>query len=86
MQKIKKFDQRVMDAIRALGGRTYGVPLHFELGRGHWWKPSVGRMYTSLYKLERMGLLDSEWSQETYPERGNRRRRYYWLKERAGSK
>jgi hypothetical protein len=40
---------------------------------------SAGSLYVHLDRLERDGLLRSEWSAETFPERGNRRRRYYFL-------
>lgn len=39
----------------------------------------AGAMYVHLANMERAGLVWSEWSKETYPERGNRRRRYYHL-------
>lgn len=40
---------------------------------------SVGRMYVCLDALERAGLVSSEWSSDTFAERGDRRRRYYNL-------
>lgn len=39
----------------------------------------VGGLYPRLMRLENEGMITSEWSTERYPERGNRRRRYYRL-------
>lgn len=40
---------------------------------------SIGKMYAHLYRLERAGLVWSEFGSERLPERGFRRRRYYYL-------
>lgn len=56
-----------------------------KLGPSRWlkiapdWRLSVGQLYVRLTALEQHGLLTSDWSKETFPERGGRRRRYYYL-------
>lgn len=41
---------------------------------------SLGTLYVYLERLEKRGILISEWGKEYPPERGYRRRRYYWIK------
>src|SRR5262245_18973995 len=38
---------------------------------------SVGSLYPTLHKMEKKGLVDSWWGEETPEERGHARRRYY---------
>lgn len=37
----------------------------------------VGSLYPTLHKMEKKGLIDSTWGEETPEERGHARRRYY---------
>lgn len=44
---------------------------------------SIGSLYFELFRCEREGLLRSEWGTDRPPERGFRRRRYYFLTEQG---
>ncbi len=41
--------------------------------------PSIGGLYARLDRLEARGLIRSELSKETFPERGDKPRRYYFV-------
>jgi DNA-binding transcriptional regulator PaaX len=90
---MTKIERRIMDVIVALGGCTYAVPLHGKLNEGRWYSNSpllslvfgvgFGSLYAALYRLERDGLLCSEWGRTRYPERGGARRRYYTISDKG---
>lgn len=87
MAKIS--DSHLLSIIDDLKREPYGIPIHKAvcafIGPSRWlripaaWRYSLGAMYAQLWRLEERGALRSQWSEETYPERGNRRRRYYYL-------
>jgi DNA-binding PadR family transcriptional regulator len=83
----------VLVAIRNTEPEAYGNSILAEMNRNikpNWitrllpslkilQRKSFGSLYIHLDRLEQAGLLTSEWSKETFPERGNLRRRYYHL-------
>ena len=64
-------------------GPKYGLQLReeFETRTGDVWPLNGGQVYTTLQRLERAGLLDSEWRQTA----NSRRAKFYTLT-RAGMK
>lgn len=79
---LKAFDLDVLLAVWALQPEAYGNTIRDWVARGRWFpslNPSLARVYFALSRLEIAGFLRSEWSEKTYPERGNRKRLYWFL-------
>jgi PadR family transcriptional regulator PadR len=57
-------------------GATIQERLEATTGRDY----SAGAIYTALERLQGKRLIDSRWGDPT-PERGGRRRRYYWIED-----
>jgi DNA-binding PadR family transcriptional regulator len=79
--------------IRALQPFAYGTTIttrmYERLGPSKWlrigpeWRVNMSALYDRLESLEKAGLIRSNWSEETFADRGNRRRKYYYLTERG---
>lgn len=79
-----KFDTLVLQAIKELEPLAYGYTISKYLSEHKprtlslWFHLSFGALYVSLERLKQAGLIRCEWSKETYPERGDRRRLYWF--------
>lgn len=66
----------VRHALLALlsGGPKYGLQLHqeFEAGTGEIWPLNVGQVYTTLQRLERAGMIESDDEDVEGPQKGYR--------------
>ena len=73
---LGEFEELTLLAVRALGEKTYAVPVQqFIEDETH--RPAVmGAVYASLERLERKGFLKSSMGEAT-PERGGKRKRLY---------
>ena len=58
-------------------GPKYGLRLReeFEAGTGEVWPLNIGQVYTTLQRLERDGLIESEWKEADT----GRERKYYFI-------
>ena len=74
--RLGEFEELTLLAVRALGDKTYAVPVQqFIEDETH--RPAVmGAVYASLERLERKGFLKSSMGDAT-PERGGKRKRLY---------
>lgn len=61
---------------------AYGATIQRRLEETTGRPYSAGALYTALERLRQKGFVDAKWG-EPSPERGGRRKRYYWI-ERAG--
>ncbi len=75
---LGEFEIVVLAAISRVGEDSYGVRLCEEIKRRTGREVSVGAMYTTLYRLEKKGLLSSRTGTST-PTRGGRAKRYFRL-------
>jgi PadR family transcriptional regulator PadR len=75
---LGEFEQMVLLTIMRLDSGAYGLAIREELEAVAGRLPSSGALYTTLDRLERKGLLDSN-AGETTQERGGRPRRYVQL-------
>jgi PadR family transcriptional regulator, regulatory protein PadR len=66
----------LIDQPRDAYGATIQERLEAATGRDY----SAGALYTALERLQAKHLIDSRWGDPT-PERGGRRRRYYWIED-----
>jgi DNA-binding PadR family transcriptional regulator len=73
---LGEFEQLVLLAILRLGTTAYGVSIRQEILACARRTVSPGALYTTLDRLEKKGLLDSEEGAPT-PERGGRAKRFY---------
>lgn len=77
-----KLETRILESIRKDPVNVYAVTLHQrfydEDGRDYW----LASIQGALRELETDGTLRSEWGEAT-PERGGRRKRLYFLAEKA---
>ena len=72
---LGEFEQMVMLTVMRLGDGAYGLAIREEMEDVAGRSPSSGALYTTLDRLQRKGLLESEVG-ETSSERGGRPRRY----------
>lgn len=77
---IGEFEQLVLLAILRLGPTAYGVSIRKELHACAMRIVSPGALYTTLDRLEKKGLVNSEEGDPT-PERGGRAKRFYAVTE-----
>lgn len=70
------FEYEVLATLLAQPRDAYGVTLRRRLKEVTGREPSFGALYTTLERLERKGLVGSEWGEPTAV-RGGRRKRYY---------
>jgi DNA-binding PadR family transcriptional regulator len=75
---LGEFEQMVLLSILRLQDGAYGLAVRDELERVAERSPSSGALYTTLDRMERKGLLESERG-ESSGERGGRPRRYLRL-------
>ena len=73
------FEQLVLLAVLRLGQEAYGVSVIREIEERTGREVAVGAMYTTLYRLERKGLVSSRTGEST-SERGGRAKRYFRIK------
>ena len=74
--RLGEFEELTLLAVRALGERTYAVPVQ-EFIEGETRRPAVmGAVYAALERLERKGFLKSAMGEPT-PERGGKPKRLY---------
>jgi PadR family transcriptional regulator, regulatory protein PadR len=59
---------------------AYGATIQERLEAATSRDYSAGAIYTALERLQAKHLIDSRWGDPT-PERGGRRRRYYWIED-----
>lgn len=71
------FQQLILLVIDHLGDNAYGVPIAEKLEELTWKRVSTGALYVNLESLEAEEFIISRLSDEVYPERGNRPRRYF---------
>lgn len=76
------FEHALLITVLKLRENAYGRAIHDELESRLGKEIAMGAMYLTLERLERKGLLKSEWG-EPLPKRGGRARRYYGI-QRAG--
>jgi DNA-binding PadR family transcriptional regulator len=62
-----------------IGRELYGLEIiaATETASGGKRAIGVGSLYPTLHKMEKKGLVESRWGEETPEERGHARRRYY---------
>ena len=72
---LGEFEQMVLLSIMRLSGEAYGLAVRDELEEVAGRSPSSGSLYTTLDRLEKKGLIESQ-EGESSPERGGRPRRY----------
>ncbi len=72
------FEKEVLRVISSLGADAYGVPIGDAVAAATGYTPSTGRLYGTLDRLERLGLVTSRMGEGT-PERGGYRKRFFTL-------
>lgn len=97
MSALSLRERQVLAAIKEAQPLAYGNSIYAIISRDRrpnrltavlgmiFFDPGPAMIYPPLVRLEKDGYVTSEWSQETFPERGNRRRRYYFLTEKGQS-
>jgi len=78
MLKLGPFEREILQVLIAHPQNAYGVPILGWLKEAFGRDYSVGALYTTLERLEKKGLVKSEWGEPT-AERGGRRKRYYQI-------
>ena len=73
---IGEFEELILLTTAVLYGQAYGVAIKNEIERRMNRKVSVGAMRTALERLEKKGLLNSEFGEATAV-RGGKRKRYF---------
>jgi DNA-binding PadR family transcriptional regulator len=75
---LGEFEQLVMLAVLRLDDDAYGTSIRVELQERAERDVAPGAIFTTLERLESRGLVSSRYGEPT-PERGGRRKRFYWL-------
>jgi PadR family transcriptional regulator, regulatory protein PadR len=75
-QTLGEFEQLVMFAVLRLDDEAYGAAIRRELLERAGRDVSPGAIFTTLERLEAMGLVGSSYGEPTQ-ERGGRRKRFY---------
>ena len=73
---IGKFEMETLLAVWGLGDRAYGVSIGDRLKERTGQEPTVGKLYTTLDRLDAKGFLDHRLGEPT-KERGGRRKKYF---------
>jgi DNA-binding PadR family transcriptional regulator len=73
---LSEFELHVLLAIQGLGGDAYGGSIRREIEARSRRRVWAGPLYTTLARLEELGLVTSRQG-EPLPVRGGRSRRYY---------
>lgn len=76
--KLGELEIMVLSAILNVGDQGYGLRLCEEIADRTDRKVSVGAMYTTLYRLERKGMVTSE-TGEPGRSRGGRAKRFFHI-------
>src|SRR5262245_36053819 len=74
--RLGEFEEFTLLAVRALGDRTYAVPIQQYVEKVTARPISIGAIYAALARLEAKGFLRSKMS-EAVAERGGRSKRIY---------
>jgi PadR family transcriptional regulator len=75
-ERLGEFEELTLLAVRALGVRTYAVPVQAFIEEETHRPALMGAVYASLERLERKGFLRSSMGGAT-PERGGKPKRLY---------
>jgi PadR family transcriptional regulator, regulatory protein PadR len=81
MTNMRDFDRVVYEEIDRLGGGAYGVPVWRAVADRLGRVVSYGDLWWAIERLEQEGWIRSQLGEAT-PERGNRRKRYYYVARR----
>jgi len=73
---LGSFEFQVLSAVASLPRDCYGLRILSAMREKTGRSVSIGAVYTTLDRLEKKGLLTSEWGEAT-SERGGRRKRHY---------
>jgi DNA-binding PadR family transcriptional regulator len=79
---LGSFEYQILAILIQKPGDAYGTTVRERIEDQTGRSVSVGALYTTLDRLEKKGLVSSQWGEAT-PERGGRRKRYYKI-EAAG--
>ncbi len=76
-QSVSHIEESILTVLD--GYELYGLEIidALEQGSGGKLKVSFGTLYPTLRRLERKGLVETRWGDETPEERGGARRKYY---------
>ena len=75
---LGNFELMVMLALIRVGDGAYGVPISKEIEERSGRDAAIGSVYAALERLERKGLVTSEFGEPT-AERGGRSKRHFWI-------
>lgn len=75
-ERLGEFEEFTLLAVRALGDRTYAVPIQQYVENATARRVSVGAIYAALARLEQKGFLRSTMS-EAVAQRGGKSKRVY---------
>lgn len=75
-ETIGKFEMELLFAVWNLGDRAYGVSIADRLRDRTGEEPTIGKLYTTLDRLDAKGFLDHRIGEPT-KERGGRRKKYF---------
>lgn len=78
IERIGELEEVTLLAVRAIGEDAYGVTVQEAIERIISREVTLGAVHAALERLERKGLLRSEWSEST-PTRGGKKRRLFVL-------
>lgn len=73
---IGKFEMELLLAVWNLGNRAYGISIADRLRDRTGASPTIGKLYSTLDRLDRKGFLDHRMGEPTQ-ERGGRRKKYF---------
>ena len=75
-ETIGKFEMEVLFAVWNLGDTAYGVSIADRFFERTGASPTIGKLYSTLDRLDRKGFLDHRMGEPTQ-ERGGRRKKYF---------
>ena len=78
-RNLGELEQLVLLALIRLGSEAYGVPILDEIEKRADRPTSVGSIYATLNRLQKLGYAGSKLGEST-PERGGRAKKYFWIK------
>jgi DNA-binding PadR family transcriptional regulator len=74
--RLGEFEELTLLAVRAIGDRTYAVPIQRFVEKSAGRHVAMGAVYSALERLEAKGHLQSAYGDVT-PERGGKRKRLF---------
>ncbi len=77
-ETIGKFEMELLLTVWNLGDRAYGVSIADRLRDRTGASPTIGKLYSTLDRLDRKGFLDHRMGEPTQ-ERGGRRKKYFTI-------